>query len=98
MIEIFSSSWLPSPFSCIVLESYPSRTWYIILDLKQNIEKLLNDTKQYQLYKTMIQLSFSLESWYFICTNLVNSGASFFHFTMKKHWEKDALWLNPIQF
>jgi hypothetical protein len=53
------------PFSRIVLDSYPSRIWYSILELKQNIEKLLNDAKQYQMCKKMILISFSLESWHF---------------------------------
>jgi hypothetical protein len=64
------------PFSCVVLDSYTTRIWYSILDVKRNVEKMLNDAKQYQLCKKMALISFSLESWYFLCSNLVNSGAS----------------------
>jgi hypothetical protein len=63
-----------SPFSTVVLDSYPSRIWFSIMEVKEKIEKLLNDPKQYQMCKKMVPLNLSLESWSYLSTNLVNSG------------------------
>lgn len=64
-----------SAFSTVVLESYPARIWHSILEVKQKVEKLLNDPKQYQPCKKMVHLHFSLESWNYLYVNLANSGA-----------------------
>jgi hypothetical protein len=64
-----------SAFSTAVLEPYPSRIWYSILEVKQNVEKLLNDPKQYQPCRKMLLAHFSLEAWSYLFVNLVNSGA-----------------------
>jgi hypothetical protein len=32
-----------SPFSLTAIESFPSRTWYFILEVKHNVEKMFND-------------------------------------------------------
>jgi len=34
------------PFSNIISESYPSRIWNSIIDIKEKVEKSLNDPKQ----------------------------------------------------
>jgi hypothetical protein len=62
------------PFSTAVLEPYPSRIWYAILEVKHNVEKMLNDPKQYQPCKKMLLVHFSLEAWSYLFVNLVNSG------------------------
>lgn len=63
------------PFSTAVLEPYPSRIWYAILEVKHNVEKMLNDPKQYQPCRKMLLVHFSLEAWSYLFVNLVNSGA-----------------------
>jgi hypothetical protein len=64
-----------SPFSNITSESFPSRIWNSILDIKEKVEKCLNDPKQYQLCKKTCIFKLSLESWNYIFMSLVNSGA-----------------------
>jgi hypothetical protein len=64
-----------TPFSYIVPDSFPSRIWHSILDVKAQVEKCLNDPKQYQPCKKMALLKVSLECWNYIFTNLMNSGA-----------------------
>ena len=41
------TQWPHSPFLNYVLDSFPSCIWYSILDIKQVVEKQLNDPKQY---------------------------------------------------
>lgn len=64
-----------APFSNILPDSFPSRIWHSILDVKEKVEKCLNDPKQYQPCKKMVLFKFSLESWNYIVMNLTNSGA-----------------------
>jgi hypothetical protein len=64
-----------SPFSLTTIESFPSRMWHFILDVKHNVEKMFNDTKQYHSCKKMVQMKCSLESWHFFCFLMTNSGA-----------------------
>jgi hypothetical protein len=63
------------PFSNIVPESFPSRIWNSILDVKEKVEKCLNDPKQYQLCKKTSSFKLSLESWSYIFRILASSGA-----------------------
>ncbi len=63
------------PFSSYVADSFPSRIWHSLLDIKQTVEKQLNDTKQYQACKKMIVLKCSLEVWQYILRHMVNTGA-----------------------
>jgi hypothetical protein len=71
------------PFSSVALDSYPSRIWHAILDVKDNVEKHLNDKKQYQTCKKMVLMSCSIEAWYFLYVNLVRSGALVVQFKWK---------------
>jgi hypothetical protein len=64
-----------SSFSNVSSESFPSRIWNSILDIKEKVEKCLNDPKQYQLCKKTVIFKLSLESWNYIFMNFVNSGA-----------------------
>lgn len=64
-----------NPFSNnMSYESYPSRIWWSTLDIKDNVAKLLNDTKQYQSLKKSVAIRFSLESWLYLirCIQLSN--------------------------
>jgi hypothetical protein len=64
-----------SPLSLTTMESFPSRMWYFILEVKLNVEKMFNNTKQYQSCKKMVQMKGSLESWFFFCFVMTNFGA-----------------------
>jgi len=57
------------PFSLNTIESFPSRMWYFTLEVKHNMEKMFNDTNQYQSCKKMVQMKCSLESWLFLLCN-----------------------------
>jgi hypothetical protein len=50
-----------APFSLNTIESFPSRMWFFILDMKHAVEKMFSDTRQYQSCKKMEQLKCSLE-------------------------------------
>jgi hypothetical protein len=52
------------PFSNIISESYPSRIWNSIIDIKEKLKS-----------PSMIQSKISLESWNYIYISLVGSGA-----------------------
>ena len=69
------------PFSSVCCESYPSRIWFFILEVKGNLEKVLNDAKQFQPCRKMTMMKCSLECWYYFCLCMMNSGATFFHFS-----------------
>jgi hypothetical protein len=75
------------PFSATCIECYPSRIWFFILEVKGNMEKLLNDKKQYQICRKMIPMKCSLECWNYFCSRMRNSDAIFFHFN-RKHTDK----------
>jgi len=79
LTEVCSNQHLP--FSTIVMDSYPSRIWHTILAVKDKIEKNLNDKKQYQMCRKMLMVTCSLESWNFLVTNLVRSGALVIQFS-----------------
>ncbi len=64
-----------SPFSNAISESFPSRIWNSILDVKDRVQKCLNDPKQYQHCKKTAIFHLSLEAWNYIFLKLVNSGA-----------------------
>jgi len=53
------------PLSVNTIESLPSKMWYFTLEVKHNVEKMFDDTKQYQSCKKMVQMKCSLESWPF---------------------------------
>jgi hypothetical protein len=57
------------------MESFPSSMWYFILEVKLNVEKMFNDTKQYRSCKKMVQMKGSPESWLFFCFVMTNFGA-----------------------
>jgi len=63
------------PFSQVIIDSYPCRIWYTIVDVKDRLEKCLNDKKQYQMCKKMLSMPCSLEAWTFLAINLVRGGA-----------------------
>ena len=63
------------PFSHVVMDSYPSRIWHTMLQVKGTIEKNLNDKKQYQMCRKMCLVSCSLESWTYLASKLVSCGA-----------------------
>jgi hypothetical protein len=63
------------------MDSYPSRIWHTILEVKEKCEKNLNDKKQYQMCRKMFMVTCSLESWNFLVTNLVRSGALVIQFS-----------------
>jgi hypothetical protein len=63
------------PFSNMVLESFPSCIWQSILDVKEKVEKLMNDPKQYQPCRKMLLMKFSLECWNYFYMAMMNSGA-----------------------
>jgi hypothetical protein len=72
-----------SPFSMSTIESFPSRMWFFIMDVKANVEKMLNDTKQYQSCRKMVTMKCSLESWLFFCFMMTNSGAVIVNFNRR---------------
>ena len=55
------------PFLTACIESYSSRICHFLLDVKGNMEKLLNDRKQYQICHKMMSMKCSLESWNYFC-------------------------------
>ena len=56
-----------NPFYHSICESYASRIWWSILEVKESVAKLLNDSKQYQICKKSVSCKLSLESWrYFV--------------------------------
>ncbi len=55
-----------SPFARLGLsDSYPCRIWCSISDVKENIQKSMNDAQQYQGLRKNISFKLSLESWYY---------------------------------
>jgi hypothetical protein len=52
------------PFSTFIVESYPSRIWYSIVDAKNQVAKVLNDSKQYKSCKKTVIMKYSLEAWF----------------------------------
>jgi hypothetical protein len=78
---------LHSPFSNVYAESYPSRIWHFVLEVKHVMEKLLNDLKQYQSYHKMATLKCSYECWHYFYYCMLNSNAIFLHFH-RSHAEK----------
>jgi hypothetical protein len=79
--------WQHSPFSNYVLDSVPSRIWYFILDIKQAVEKHLNDPKQYQACKKMLMLKCSLETWHYISAHMLNSSAVLVYLMRNHTWK-----------
>jgi hypothetical protein len=75
------------PFSTTCIESYPLRIWFFIMEVKGNMEKVLNDIKQYQICQKMIIMKCSLECWSYLCSCLRSSDAVFFSFD-RKHADK----------
>jgi hypothetical protein len=76
-----------APFSRYAMESFPSRIWFFILDVKHTVEKMFSDTRQYQCCRKMEQLKCSLECWLFFCFVMNNSGAVVVHFN-RRYTEK----------
>ncbi len=76
-----------SPFSKAYAESYPSRMWHFVIEVKYTMEKMLNDPKQYQPCRKMATLKCSLECWQYFCHCMLNSNASYVNF-LRKHTEK----------
>lgn len=76
------------PFSKVCVESYPSRIWYFILEVKSNVEKLLNDSKQFQPCKKMVLMACSLECWQYLLFTMSNCGAIYFTF-QRNHTDKN---------
>jgi len=66
-----------------ITDSYTSRIWHTISELKVIIEKCLNDKKQYQMCKKMHVMSCSLEAWIFLAMNLVRGGAILVQFSRR---------------
>jgi hypothetical protein len=75
------------PFSNLYIESYPCRIWHFILHVKQSVEKLLNDAKQYQACRKMVVMKCSLECWHYFRRAMNNSNAIFAVFR-RNHTEK----------
>ena len=73
------------PFSRVCCESYPSKICFFILEVKGNLEKVLNDAKWFQPCRKMTMMKCSLECWYNFCLCMMNSGAIFFSFFTKSH-------------
>jgi hypothetical protein len=64
-----------SPFSYSPCEPYPSRIWYFLLEVKHNVERMLNNTKQYQPCRKMFPMKCSVECWYYFCFSMRGSNA-----------------------
>jgi len=64
-----------SPFSYSPCESYPSRIWFFLLEVKLNVERMLHDTKQFQPCRKMVPIKCSLECWCYFCFCMRGSGA-----------------------
>jgi hypothetical protein len=73
-----------SPFSSTYVESYPSRMWYFLLEVKHVVEKMLNDPKQYQLCRKMSIVKCSYECWQYFRHCMMNSNAIFINFRRKQ--------------
>jgi hypothetical protein len=71
------------PFSSIFVQSYPSRLWFFILEVKSKVEKLLHDSKQYQCCRKTVIMSCSHECWNYLHLCMANSNAIFFTFHRK---------------
>ena len=90
LVELHSNDH--APFSQVIIDSYPSRIWYTIADVKEKVEKCLNDKRQYQMCKKMQSTPCSLEAWTFLAINLVRGGAIVIQFSRritKKHLHCD---------
>lgn len=90
LVELHSNDH--APFSQVIIDSYPSRIWYTIADVKEKVEKCLNDKRQYQMCKKMQSTPCSLEAWTFLAINLVRGGAIVVQFSRritKKHLHCD---------
>jgi hypothetical protein len=86
LVELHSNDHVP--FSQVIIDSYLSRIWYTIADVKEKVEKCLNDKRQYQMCKKMQSTPCSLEAWTFLAINLVRGGAVVIQFSRritKKH-------------
>jgi len=70
------------PFSNAVVESFPCRIWWSILLVKESVMKLVFDRKQYQGMKKSMMLPFSLESWYYLKSQIPNC------ITVQFYWNK----------
>jgi hypothetical protein len=75
------------PFSRVCVESYPSRLWYFILEVKSVVDKLLHDPKQYQSCKKMAVMACSVECWTYLHLCFVQSDAAILTFT-RNHTDK----------
>jgi hypothetical protein len=64
-----------SPFSYSPCESYPSCIWFFLLEVKHNVEKLLNDTKQFQPCHKMFTMKCSVECWQYFCFSMRGCNA-----------------------
>jgi hypothetical protein len=82
-------SRLHLPFSRVCVESYPSRLWYFILEVKSKVEKLLHDTKQFQCCKKMTMMACTQECWNYLHFCMANSDAVFSNFR-RNHTEKNV--------
>jgi hypothetical protein len=66
------------PFSRVCVESYPSRVWYFILEVKSVVDKLFHDPMQYQSCKKMAVMACSFECQSYLRLCFINSDAAFF--------------------
>ena len=64
----------------LACESYPSRMWWSIMDLKDHMAKLLSDSKQYQICKKSVILKYSAESWHYLLRSIEMFNPVYFEF------------------
>ncbi len=76
------------PFSRVCGESFPSWLWYVILEVKSKIEKLLHDTKQFQCCKKLV-MTCTQECWNYLHFCMAISDAVFFNYC-RNYTEKNV--------
>jgi hypothetical protein len=76
-----------APFSSTYVESYPSRIWFFLLEVKHVMEKMLNDAKQFQPCRKMTTMKCSLECWHYFTQCMCSSDAVFSHYR-RNHTDK----------
>jgi hypothetical protein len=54
------------PYSCHVVESYPCRLWFSLLNLKEKLTKMTSSKRQMQLCKNSMTTMLSLEAWKYL--------------------------------
>jgi hypothetical protein len=76
-----------SPFEYSPCESFPSRMCFFVLEVKHNLERMLNDPKQFQVCQKMHSMKCSLECCYYFCFCMRGSTAVIV-FLRRNHMEK----------